>query len=372
MAVRIEPYTEERVFEVTQFNLRLRQGGIRFQFPERVVPEWLPRIEGRSLYQEFFVAVDEENKVRGGYILKHQQFAIAGAVQDIGNYQLPLSEGTIDKSYAAVAMQLLTHALKKQPQLYALGMGGNDRPLPKMLAAMGWRLQSVPFHFRVCHPQAFLRNLSLLRERPAWRLLTGVASATGVGPLGILSLQASRKKKRTRLGRVSLEVAANFEQWANELWQAQGGVYSFTAVRNKPVLTVLYPSDNKRFHRLLVRLDGEPVGWAVVLDTQMKDHKQFGSMRVGTIADCFAAPEHADAVIGGATDYLEERGVDLVVSNQSHAWWCSALANAGFLSGPSNFALATSKELTKAVGRTDAAFERVHVNRGDGDGPIHL
>ncbi len=372
MKIRIEPYTENRVFEVTQFNRRLRQGGVRFQFPDAIVPEWLPKVEGRSLYQEYFVAVDEDDKVRGGYILKHQQFLVGTTVQEIGNYQLPLSEGTIDKAYATVAMLLLTHALQRQKLLYALGMGGKDRPLPKMLSAMGWRVQTVPFHFRVCHPQSFLRNLSLLRERPAWRLLSTVASATGVGPLGILSLQASRRKKRTRLGRASTEVVTEFDQWANEVWQAHGADYSFVAVRNKPVLTVLYPGESKRYYRLLVQVDGRPAGWVVVLDTQMKDHKQFGSMRVGTIADCFAAPEHADAVIGGATDFLEERGVDLVVSNQAHPWWCSALANSGFLVGPSNFVLATSRDLTKTIESCDAAFERVHVNRGDGDGPIHL
>ena len=33
-----------------------------------------------------------------------------------------------------------------------------------------------------------------------------------------------------------------------------------------------------------------------MLDTAMKDHKQFGDMRVGSIIDCFATPGNEHAV----------------------------------------------------------------------------
>ncbi|HOZ07200.1 MAG TPA: hypothetical protein PKW75_02835, partial [candidate division Zixibacteria bacterium] len=295
-----------------------------------------------------------------------------GEVVAVGNYQLPLSEGMIDRTYAAVGPQLLADALRRRPVLYALGLGGFDRPLPQMLAATGWQLKAVPFHFRVCHPQSFLRNLSLLRERPAWRILSDVAAATGVGSIGILSLQASRRKKRARLGRTAAEIVPAFDHWTNGLWESGAGHYSFAAVRRAPELNLLYPAEDRRIHRLQVALDGAPVGWAVVLHTLMKNHNYFGNMHVGTIADCFAAPEQADAVIAAATDYLEERDVDLIVSNQMHPWWCSALANGGFLSGPSNFILATAPALTRRLAAADPAWERLHINRGDGDGPIDL
>lgn len=372
MSLQISTYTDQHTYEVTQFNKRLRQGGVRFQFPESPIPHWLPPKEGRPLRQEFFVAVDDEGAVHGAYILKHQPFLAAGEILSVGNYQLPLSEGTIDRTYSSVALQLLTDALKRQPLLYALGMGGLDRPLPKMLAAMGWQLKPVPFYFRVCHPQSFLKNLTLLRERPAWRILGNVAAATGVGSVGILSLQASRKKKRTRLGRMTVEAAPEFGSWANDLWEEHSAPYSLCAVRRRPELNNLYPANNSRFHRLLVTVDENTVGWAVILHTPMRNHNYFGNMHVGTIADCFAAPAHVDGVIGAATEYLEDHDVDLIVSNQMHPWYGSALANSGFLSGPSNFVFATSKALTKAIAATDTANERIHINRGDGDGPIHL
>ena len=118
--------------------------------------------------------------------------------------------------------------------------------------------------------------------------------------------------------------------------------------------------------------DGQSVGWAVLLDTQMVDNKYFGNLRVGSIVDCLASPENASGVIRAATKVLEDRGVDLIVSNQSHAAWCAGLRDAGFLLGPSNFPFAASKELTKLIHPVPTSMAQCHFTRGDGDGPIHL
>lgn len=372
MSLTIVPYKEERTFAVKCFNERLEAGGVKFRFPESHRPGWLPREEGSPLWQDFYLVLDDPGEVRGAYMLKHQDFLVNGETTSVGNYQLPLSEGTVDDRYSKVGVLMLADALKRQPLLYALGMGGRDRPLPRMLEAMGFRLMVVPFYFRVCHPQRFLMNLSLLRERPAWRLLSTAAAATGVGHLGIVSLQASRRKKRGRLGRLELDEVERFDGTVDAIWESGAEHYSFAAKRTRPVLKRLYPAGDSRFHRLMIKADGATVGWAVALDTQMRDHKQFGDMRVGSIADAMAAPEHADAIVTAATDYLEERGVDIVVSNQSHPWWGTALANCGFLSGPSNFVLAVSPALAARIEKTDESFDKLLINRGDGDGPIHL
>ena len=63
--------------------------------------------------------------------------------------------------------------------------------------------------------------------------------------------------------------------------------------RDAATLDQLYPPSDPRFLR--VRAVG---GWAVLLDTRMQDHKQFGDMRVGTIVDCLAPPESATASSG--------------------------------------------------------------------------
>jgi len=44
------------------------------------------------------------------------------------------------------------------------------------------------------------------------------------------------------------------------------------------------------------------------------------------------------------------------------------LRRSGFLEGPSNFIFAAAKKLAAL----SSAFDEFHINRGDGDGPIHL
>jgi hypothetical protein len=61
-----------------------------------------------------------------------------------------------------------------------------------------------------------------------------------------------------------------------------------------------------------------------------------------------------------------------MVSNQAHAAWLGALKAAGFLSGPSNFLLAISPALTEMLKTARVEDRDIHMNRGDGDGPINL
>jgi hypothetical protein len=144
------------------------------------------------------------------------------------------------------------------------------------------------------------------------------------------------------------------------------------AVRDARVLNTLYPPDDTRFIKLKI-LDGRRVaGWAVLLDTVMADDKYFGNMRVGSIVDCLALPEEANTVMYAAAQFLEDRGVDLLLSNQNHPAWCEGLKMTGFVEGPSNFFFVASKALSQLLNEIDPAGTAIHLNRGDGDGPIHL
>src|SRR5207244_1759619 len=105
---------------------------------DRAVPRWLPQSENCDLYEEYFVAVEAGSGiVRGGYALKRQKFLFPdGCIRSIGFYHHVLSEGVIDRSYASVGGLLLRDALIRSPLLYCLGMGGYERPLPKMLVGL--------------------------------------------------------------------------------------------------------------------------------------------------------------------------------------------------------------------------------------------
>ncbi len=73
--------------------------------------------------QEYLLAL-EGDTVRGGYILKPQAFAFEGEQRMIADYHLPISEGIVDGRYAPVGALILMDALKRQPLLFSLGIGG--------------------------------------------------------------------------------------------------------------------------------------------------------------------------------------------------------------------------------------------------------
>jgi hypothetical protein len=158
----------------------------------------------------------------------------------------------------------------------------------------------------------------------------------------------------------------------NELFKAYAPHYSLVGDRRVSVLNSLYPESDERCLRIMVERDGRAIGWALLLDTMMRDHKYFGDLRVGTLADCFAAPEDAPAVVAAADDALTARGVDLIVSNQLHPAWCSALEDAGYELGPSNFFFYSSEALREALSAQPDWENGIHMNRGDGEGPGHL
>jgi hypothetical protein len=237
--------------------------------------------------------------------------------------------------------------------------------LPRLLQAAGWSLHPVGFYFKVVRPARFLRNIRPLRKTPLRRALLDLAAASGAGWLGTRAL---RLRALSAPPPAAIEAASSFGPWADELWDECRSQYGAIGVRNSEVLNRLYPAGEPRFLRLKAVQPGRVVGWAVLLDTVMRDDAYFGNMRLGSIVDGLAQPEDAGAIVAAATRELEKRAVDLIVSNQCHGAWSRSLRQCGFLQGPSNFIFAASKKLAALIPR----FDELHINRGDGDGPIHL
>ncbi len=371
MPIRIQPYTPEWTAPVAEFNRRMAPANISFQVPETPAAEWLPKIDGREIYQEIFLAV-EDGFVRGAYTFKHQEFSIGGRIRPVGACQMPISEGIVDRRYSLVGPKIVNDALRREPLSYGLGMGDRNGAIVKVLLAMGWRLREVPFYFKVCNAFPFLRNIRYLRKSARTRLALDLAAFSGAGWLGTRLVNLARSPDPRRYESCWAEQVTEFSDWATELWRDCHDRYAMVGVRDARVLNILYPAENPRFIKLRVVDSGRVAGWAVLLDTRMSNNKYFGDMRVGSIVDCLARPEDAHKVIYLAAQVLERRGADLLLSNQAHAGWCGALKHAGFLRGPSNFLFLTSAPLTRLLGQLDPAGAAVHMTRGDGDGPIHL
>lgn len=372
MPILIEPYLPARVAAVKAFNQRLRDGGERvFSIAETPVPKWLPPGAGETLYEELFLATDGAS-VHGGYVLKHQTFAVSEDEVPVGFVYSPVSEGIVARQYGSVGLKLMSDAVRRSPLLYCLGMGGTHNALPQLLKAMGWTLTPVPFFFKVVNARAFLSNLTYASRYPGGRIATRVLAHSGLGWLGNAVVNAT--VARSYAANADLECAeiASFGPEADVIWSAGRPACSFAAMRDRHSLNRLYPASDLRGIRLLMQCAGKPVGWAVLLDSRFENHAYFGNARVGSMIDCFAVPGHEHDVVHGAMRHLQARGVDLMVSNQGHGGWGAALGRAGWLGGPSNFILAVSPKLADRLARIDNTSARIHMTRGDGEGPTHL
>jgi hypothetical protein len=367
MALRIESFVAAHVPAVREFNRRMRAGGSTWQFPEDPVPSWLARVADSAVYQEFFVALDGE-VVRGAYALAHRGAAVGDASLELGAWYLPISEGAVDPRHALVATLLMRDALRRAPLSYGLGMDGMDSQLSKLAAAMKCERRLVPFLVRVEHGGRFAREARALR-REAWRARAlDLAAFTGLAALGA-GLARLALRTGPGLDGATVEQVAEFGPWADELWERCRGHYSFVERRDAATLARIYPVERPRFLRLRVLRGAEAVGWAVLQRAEMRDNPNFGSMHVGRITDVFAAPADAGVVTRAAADALAASGVDVMVSNQLHPDWVAALRRNAFLTGPSTYVFAPTAPLAEAIRAADPAGRRVHVNRGDGDGP---
>jgi hypothetical protein len=370
MALKTTRFAAEHVDMVREFNRRIALGGWgEYHFPSDT--ELFDKSANTPARWEGWLVMDAA-AVRGGYLLKHQEFSFSGDLRPVAFYNLSVSEGVVDRAFSGVSLRMATHAVTENPLLFALGMGSRDRPLPRFLKGLGWDLYDVPFLFRILRPARVLGNLTTLRSTPFRRLAFNLAAYSGIGAAGIGLLQA-----RKRFGAAPKQVAvahevSEFGGWADDLWRRCHGSYAMIARRDSLALNTLYPATFERLIRLRIESGGAVIGWVIVRATRMHGHKQFGNLHVGSIVDCLAEEADASLVIRGATRFLEGRGVDLIVSNQTHRAWCTALDRAGYLRGPSNYILAVSRPLSRLLGPLETSAGRVHVNRGDGDGPINI
>jgi len=370
MPLRILPYQPEHEAAVAAFNARGLVNRAPFSLSKTASSAWLPKRAGLVVCRELFLALDG-GEVRGGFALRRQPFWVHGEVREVGNYQGPLSEGTWDRRYMMTGIQMLRAALREQPLLYALGMGGLSQPLPRLLVTAGWSIETVPFRFKVLNPPVFLREIRPLRQTPARARLLDFAAATGLGPLGIHAWQALHTRRRPH-PRAGGEVVADYGHWADEIWARCKTTYALSAIRDRTAQNILFGDGNSKNITLRCSHAGRDLGWAVVRSTPMQDDQYFGNMQVGSLVDGLALPGEELTVVDLATRHLQQLGCDLVVSNQSHTSWLNALNRAGFMGGPSNFLLACSPALAELLGPLKTAFGAIHFNRADGDGPIHL
>jgi hypothetical protein len=247
-------------------------------------------------------------------------------------------------------------------------MDGMDSQLCKLVGKLRCERRLVPFFVRIEQGGRFVREASYIRRGAALRRALDLAAATGLGWLGAELLKLALRRG-PGLADASVETVAEFGAWADEVWERCRGRYSFVECRDAATLARIYPAERPRFDRLCISRGGQVIGWAVLQYAGVKRDRVYGSLRVGRITDCLAAPEDAGIVISAATDCLAAHGVELMLSNQLHPAWCEALRRNAFLGLPSNYVFAPTARLAERIHAIDPGMRGVHLNRGDGDGP---
>jgi len=371
VSLRVVLYTPAHEPAVRVFHERLQSAGVLLFTMQETAPAPNPNQAAPGIEFRHFVVLDEKDEVRGGYFMRIQPCWIRGEVQAVGHYTAPLSEGVADRRYTAVGPLMLAHALEEQPSLFAMGMGGRDRPLPRMLQAMGWSILDTPFHFLVLRGKEFLRNAGALRASTARRLVTDALAFSGLGHLAIQATQAVRARRRTA-PLYDQQPIACFSGWADRIWLANAAAYSFSAVRNADYLRFIYPTHDPSFYGAQLLDQGMPVAWVEMLDCRFRDRSYFGEMHVAALVDGVGPAAAIPSLVRAAVEAARRRHADIVISNQMHRDWTSALVSAGFWQGPSNYLLALSKPLAKQLEPLDETVPRIHFNRGDGDGRVNL
>ena len=329
------------------------------------------------MWREFHLAVEEDGTVRGGYALKPQPWRIAGREQVVTDWQGPFSEGAINSRFAALGLRMVRDMLKKRPLLYSWGHGGDDEPMVRMLRKMDWLIHPTPACVYIVHPYRFLRRNRYLRTSTARAFGLDALAASGLGWMGIKLLHAFLAAKRrapvdTR--GVQTEVVEEFGPWADALWERCAGDHAAIAIRNADMMNTLLPVTGPwpKATRLRVSRDGADVGWAAVMDTQMKDDARFGSLRVGSIIDCLARPQDATFIVAAATRYLREQGVDMILSNQAHPRWVAGFGANGYAVLAGKRLFAASPALRTALQPWDQVAQGLHLTNLDGHGPHGL
>jgi hypothetical protein len=174
----------------------------------------------------------------------------------------------------------------------------------------------------------------------------------------------------------TLDACATAGEWVrnglhDQVWQQSHGDYDFIAWRDADAAAAVYGVDTPRYRWFRLNHRGRPVAWAVALATPMTGHRYFGDLRVGTLVDCGGLARHATALVARVSEALAPL-VDVIISNQSARVWGEALRRSGYREGPSNFLFAASPRLAAQLAPLPGRLDRLHLTRGDGDGPINL
>lgn len=283
----------------------------------------------------------------------------------------PISESLVDSKYALYSVALFKHGLSLQPLHMAIGMGSYEHVMARMFKAFGWKHARIPFFFYPARPYRVLREVKAFRNSKRRHIAASLLAYSGLGWLGA-SIFCKSKRRRNSAGSCAAENVDRFGEWTDETWEKCYKTYGALTRKDSAALNTSYAPGDMRYHRLRVERAGQYIGWILVTMRNMENDENFGNLRVGTLVDGLCALEDVQDVVSSGLGYLMNQGIDLCVANWSHTAWSTASQKLGFLSGPSNLIYFVSPAGTPPLLTEECPLEEMHINRGDGDGLVHL
>jgi hypothetical protein len=279
--------------------------------------------------------------------------SLAGNAVEAVNIQSPLSEGLFDRKFAGVGPWMMKELLKQHPFSFCVGMGDLNNALPRLLRALSWRVEPVPFSFRILAGRRFLSQCQPLRRRPRFGPLAVLGGS--IPGLPHLALNAfHRWRTAPREAPVSAPPGAD--------WDLLRARYRFAVDRTPAVLDALYPAADPAFVRLTA-----PGALGIVRLSTFAGHPYFGNLRVATLAEALCQPGAVRGLLRATLAEVRGRGAELLLGNFSAPELQEATRDEGWLSYPSNFLVAFSPQLAQQIGASP-----FYLSRGDGDGLLNL
>lgn len=380
MAIQIVPHDARYRDAVDAFNSRMRDGGSSFGFYVDPVPRWIAPREGAPVWREYYLAVEDDAIVRAGYALKPQEWWVRGRPEVVCDSQGPFSEGAIDPRFGPLGLRIFRDMAKRQKHIYSWGHGGNEEVIVQLIQKLGWHLHPTSLALKVIRPREFLRKNAFLRQRAERAMALDFLAATGLGDVGLRSLNLTLAARRPRswLQHGRAEVVPEFGSWADTIWASAKDEYRALALRDARGMNALLPPGERQPEwsepiRLRVRKrDGTDVGWAVVLVRRLEGHHRFGDLCVGTLADSFGPIAEAPRIIRAATRVMAELGADVVIANQAHEGWIRGYEAAGWLTLENKRLFALSPGLQELFAPLPETLPGVLLGNFDGHGPMGM
>jgi hypothetical protein len=369
MPVEIVKYTEKHIDSVIAFNQRLKEGGSSWGFFDSNIPDWVPlHNKGDSeIWNEHFLAIDEDEIVRGGYVFKSQPMQLLSQPTTVSSWQGPVTEGLINNKYNTVVISILMQMTRQNQNLFCWGASNK---LSKLLETLKWHCIKAPFLIHISNTNNFLRLFPRIRSDKRLATLASTLANTGIAfVLNKVLKTFNNIKNSVNTPSYKTIECTEFGSWADTVWEQAKNQYTFSGIKTSKNLNRILDT-NSWPHPKIIRFerDSKTIGWVAYRIKEFIDDPRFGALKVGTILDCLALPNHEHHIIHNTCKHIDSSEVDIICTNLTNKNWVKACSSSGFFSFPSRF-LAFSETLVKQTENLKAFVSHSHITLIDGDGP---